>query len=288
MRPAIAAAAIVLIAGCGGVESLSFRTPPTTAPSSTTTAPADLTGAPVNGVGGRPTTSVVIGPGQATMSGIVLGPDGPVGGATVQVERFVGDAAGSLTLSAQADGTWTLPGILGGRYRVRAWRPPDLDMTTPQIFFLGATDNRSLSLELGRFNAVNVASAITPNPPVVGAAANLLIQLTTQTVDANGVVHAKAVASAAVLLAGGAEITVNNPNPATTTADGKAIWQVVCQLPGPVSLTATVNGADSYPVDVPDCAAPPTPSTTSTTTPTSSASSSSTTPTTTTKTTRGR
>jgi hypothetical protein len=250
--------------------------------------PPDLTGAPVNGVGGHPITSVVLGPGQATLSGIALGPDGPAGGVTVHIERLVGDLVGSFNVTAHADGTWTMPGILGGRYRVRAWRPPDLAMTTPQIFFLGGTDNRSLSLQLARFNSGNVAAALNPNLPVVNAASNLLIQLTTQTVDANGVVHSAPVPSASVQLAGGAQMTISNPNPATTTAKGEAIWQVVCQVAGPVSLTATVNGTDTYPVDIPDCVGPPPPppsvATTTTTSTTSSSSTSTTTPTRTTAT----
>src|SRR5262249_8051564 len=127
MRVFLAAAAILLAAGCGSVESLSFRTPPPTPASSTTTAPAHLTRAMTNDVPGATTSSVPVGPGFATLSGIALGPQGPVGGATVHVDRLVGDAVGSVNVAAQADGVWNLPGILGGRYRVRAWRSPDMD-----------------------------------------------------------------------------------------------------------------------------------------------------------------
>jgi hypothetical protein len=275
------AGAIVLIAGCGGVETLSFPTPPPTPASSTTTVAHDLTEAPVNGVGGNPTTSVVLGPGGATLSGIVLGPGGPVGAATVHIERLVDDAVGTYNVTAQADGTWVLPAILGGRYRVRAWRSPDFDMTSPQIFFLGGTDNKSMTLSVAQFSAGNIAVAITPNPPVVSEPANLLIQLTADTVDANGVVHAAPVPAASIQLAGGAEIAVAAPNPVITTANGQAIWQVVCQTPGAVSLTATVNSGSSYPVNVPGCVAgvPPTtlPTTSTTTSSTSSSSTTSTT-----------
>jgi hypothetical protein len=253
MRRFLVAATVLLAAGCGSVESLSFRTPPPTPGSSTTTAPADLTGAGVNGVDGGTVGAVPIGPGLASLSGIALGPQGPVGGATVHVDRLVGDAVGSVTVSALPDGTWTLPGILGGRYRVRAWQPPDLDMTAPQIFFLGGTENRSLTLQLQQFGAANVAASISPNPPVVDAAANLLVQITAETVDTGGVVHAAPVSSASVLLSGGAGVVVGNPNPTTTTASGLALWQLTCLLPGPPSLSVMINNASSYSVDVPDC-----------------------------------
>jgi hypothetical protein len=285
---ALLAGAVVLIAGCGGVQSLSFPTPPPTPPAnSTTTVAADLTGAPVDGVGGTGHTSVALGPGAATLSGIVLGPEGPVGGATVRLERFVGDASGTFNVTAQADGTWNLPAILGGRYRVRAWRSPDLAMTTPQIFFLAGTDNKSMTLSLARFNAGNVAAAITPNPPVVGENANLLIQLTSQTVDARGVVHAAPVPSASVQLAGSAEIVIANPNPAITSANGQAVWQIVCQAPGPESLTAIVNVTDTYALDVPPCLPAPPPATTTTTAATTTSSTTSPTNTTRTTTTPG-
>jgi hypothetical protein len=238
----------------------------------------------VNGVAGTTAGAVPLGPGLATLSGIASGPEGPVGGATVEIDRLVGDAVGSVTVPAQPDGTWNLPGILGGRYRVRAWRSPDMDMTAPQIFFLGGTDNRSVTLVLQQFGAAGVASAVTPNPPVVGAAANLLMQVTAQTVDTTGVVHATPVGFASVLLNAGASVTVSNPNPAVTTATGLALWQLTCQLPGPPSLTVTVSNANTYPVDIPDCAAappPPPPTTTPTTAATSSSSPSTTSSTTT-------
>jgi hypothetical protein len=281
MRAFLAAATILLVAGCGSVESLSFRTPPPTPASSTTTAPADLTGARANGVAGAGVTttgSIPLGPGFATLSGIALGPEGPVGGATVHIDRLVGDAVGSVDVAAQADGTWNLPAILGGRYRVRAWRSPDMDMTAPQIFFLGGTDNRSLTLQLQQFGAANVASAVSPNPPVVGDPANVLVQVTAQTVDTTGVVHATPVVSGSVLLNGGAAVTISNPNPAVTTASGLVIWQVTCQQPGPPSLTVTVNNnPTAYPVDIADCtgAPPPPPPTTAPTTTTSGSSASS-------------
>jgi hypothetical protein len=224
------------------------------------------------------------------MSGIAVGPEGPVGGATVEIDRLVGDAVGSVTVPAQPDGTWNLPGILGGRYRVRAWRSPDMDMTAPQIFFLGGTDNRSVTLLLQQFGAADVASAVTPNPPVVGDVANLLIQVTAETVDTTGVVHATPVGSASVLLNGAATVTVSNPNPAVTTANGLALWQLTCQLPGPPSLTVTVNNANSYPVDIPDCTTapppppPPPPTSPPTTTTTSSSATSTSSSTTTTST----
>ena len=66
------------------------------------------------------------------------------------------------TTTTAADGSWTIGAVLGGRYRVRAWQQPSLAVTTPQIFFLGGTESRSLTIQLTSFTGPNVAAAIAP------------------------------------------------------------------------------------------------------------------------------
>ena len=55
----------------------------------------DLSGVKMAGVPGKTTTTIALGPGGATLNGTVAGPDGAVGGATIHVERLVGDAVAS-------------------------------------------------------------------------------------------------------------------------------------------------------------------------------------------------
>src|SRR3954468_15484125 len=118
-----AALVLVLFAGaCSSHRGLVPPVPSTVVLETPTTAP-DLTGVGLAAVAGRTTTtSIPLGPGGATLNGTVTGPDGPVPSATVHIERLVGDASGSADVATQPDGTWTAPGLLGGRYRVRAWR----------------------------------------------------------------------------------------------------------------------------------------------------------------------
>src|SRR5688500_10725176 len=133
----VAVALTTAATGCtrGAVDEL--PAPPTTGPTTSTTARPDLSGVVLPDVPGTTSTSIPVGPGEATLQGIVTAPEGAVPGATVLIERLVGDGAGSATVVAGPDGRWVAPQILGGRYRVRAWRAPDLALTSPASFFLG-------------------------------------------------------------------------------------------------------------------------------------------------------
>jgi hypothetical protein len=157
--------------------------------STTTTAPADYASVRLAGVAGRTRTPVVMGPGPANLSGTVAGPEGPVAGAVVHVERLVGDAAADANVTTGPDGGWALGRVLGGRYRVRAWRAPDLALLEPQVFFLEATGSRHTNLALSRFGGTAAASAVAPDPPTVGQPANLAFRITQRAVDGGGTVR---------------------------------------------------------------------------------------------------
>jgi hypothetical protein len=266
---------VVLVVGaCGGnVTSLSFPNPPPGVANSTIPpAPPDLTAISVAPVAGRTTTTVAITPGQATLSGTVAGPNGPVPAATIRAERVVGTGVGRVDTTAQPDGTWTLAGVMGGLYRVRAWRTPDMALTTPEMFFLGATENKSLTLQLTQYNATNVTAAVAPNPPLVDQPANLAVQLTTQAVDSQGVVRAVGVPSAAIQLNSDFNWSVLTSNPTSTDGNGQATWTLLCGATGQPSMSVTVNNASNYQVNMPACANVPDTTTSSSSTSTTSSS----------------
>ncbi len=266
----LAVVVVVTAAGCGGVTSLSFPTPKSVPPDQATTTTVDLSGVTLRRVPGSTTSTVVVGPGRANLSGSVVGPGGPVPGAIVHVERIVGDYYASVNVTAQPDGTWAVPNVLGGRYRVRGWRTPDLALTNPQIFFLGGTENKTMTVQLDQFNAINVSGAVAPNPPIMGQAANLVVQVTNQTVDDSGVVRGTPVPGATVQLTsstGG--LTVAGDNPATTDSSGEVRWQIGCQSIGTQDLVFVLNSntTNTYPFTLPACVPPPTTTTTTTTAP---------------------
>ncbi|HMC51280.1 MAG TPA: carboxypeptidase-like regulatory domain-containing protein, partial [Acidimicrobiales bacterium] len=224
----VAAVGAVLVAGaCGNRALFLVPPPPRGAPDTSTTEQPDLSGVDLSRVAGSTTTTVAVQGGGATLNGSVQGPDGPVAGAVVHAERLVGDGVGSAETSTQPDGTWQLPGARGGRYRVRAWRQPDLALVSPQVFFLGGSETRTLNLRMDRYNGPTVAVSIAPNPPFVDSPANLVVSLGTRTVSDSGVVRTAPI-SATVVLSGSGGWTVDTPNPTTTSGSGRASWGLTC------------------------------------------------------------
>ena len=90
----------------------------------------------------RPTTTsstlLAMGPGEASIVGTVRGPAGGVDGAIVRVERLVGKAVVSADVSTSGGGSYAVATILGGSYRVRAFKPPDFASSPVEAFFLAA------------------------------------------------------------------------------------------------------------------------------------------------------
>jgi hypothetical protein len=309
------AAVVVVVAmaltGCAGPHRLNLPAPPPTRAVTTSSQAPDLSGVELTPVAGRvTTTAVAVRPGNATLRGIVLGPDGPVAGATVRLERLVDDATGKLDITTDGGGSWNTsaptgppatvlppttaafptvpgqittptvatipttpaprtlppttqppgqpPGILGGRYRVRAWRSPDLALTTPQILYLGGKDSQNLTLTLSRYTGLAVASNIGPNPPVVGVVADVAVLVTSQIVDAQGFVRGASVPGASVsLFATGAWLAAS-PTDTVSDSNGRADFRLVCQATGQQPLSIQVNGVNVFQLQLPACVlAPP-------------------------------
>jgi hypothetical protein len=268
-RAAAVAGLSLALAGCG-VQTLAVPNPPgVTAPPVTAgpTLPPNLPSVVVRQVPGAPPTTAAppIGPGGASLNGTVLGPAGPVAGATVEAARLVGDQLATTPTTTAADGSWTIGGVLGGRYRVRAWQQPSLAVTAPQILFLGGAESRSLTIQLSSFTGPNVAAAIAPDTPMVDQPANLVVQVTTPTVGSDGVVRALPDVGVAVSLTDGPLWQIANGNPLTTGTDGTVLFQVACQADGVIPLSVAVGGAAPVGLQLPACAGAPPPSTTTTT-----------------------
>ena len=253
----VGAAAIVVIAGCSNIANLHIPTPPPGSPNgvgaTTTTAVSNFTGDALPTLASTPPTSVALTPGTATLSGIVLGPSGVVGGATVLVERLVDNSVGSKSVVAMADGTWKLPNILGGLYRVRAWQSPDLDLTTPQLVLLPAGGTQSVNLTLMSYSGQSANAAISPSPPLVGEVTILTVQVLAETVGNDGVVRGSPLAGANVDVVAAGNVVLAGTNPGTTNSAGEMTLALGCSSVGPVGLSALVNGLTSFPLTVADC-----------------------------------
>lgn len=254
---------VLVAAGCGGsVSTLSVPNPPAV---TVTTSPPPLTLPPgLDNVsegqvaGSTTTTPPAIGPGGAALNGTVMGPGGPVGGATVEVDRFVGDSYASARATTAADGTWTVANILGGRYRVRAWQTPSLAMAQPQVVFLKGDQRLSVPLQVTSYQGPDVSVAINPPTPILDQPTNLLVQVTNPTVGSDGVVRNPPVPGAVVTLVEGPNWTVANGNPQSTNGNGQVLFEVACTSLGSDALSAQVGTGAPIALQMPACSPPPT------------------------------
>lgn len=208
--------------------------------------------APVEGT--PPAEAPAIRPGPATIVGRVDGPDGPVGDARVRLERLTEDGVAALEVPTAADGTWNVAGVLGGRYRIRAWRSPTLGMVRAQLVFVRAPDPDAVSLRLDRFEGVRIDAALAPSPPPVDAFANLKVRVSTRQVDARGFIRHAPVVGSEVTLSGTDSWFLNSSNPTFTDAEGSAIFEVQCLAAGPQPLSVFLDDGTSQALDLPPCA----------------------------------
>jgi hypothetical protein len=232
----------------GRATSTAVPVPSTTLAPTTTTTASTVPGTP------RTTTSttVAVGPGQATITGTVNGPDGPVDGATVRVERLVGEEVASMDVRS-AGGSYSVASVLGGAYRVRAWKAPDLAQSGAETFFLAANDVKRLDLTLTKYGT-GVIATLDPTPPKVDQPATLTARLGTARVDDEGRVNTTPRAGVPVVLTPGPGTALDSPAQVVSDASGTASWRLRCTAPGPFAVGLTVAAATT-PVNVPDCAA---------------------------------
>jgi hypothetical protein len=225
----------------------------------TTTAAVDYGAIGLPGVAGRTTTTVLMGPGKATITGLVRGPEGPVAGAVVHAERLVGEGMASTDLVTGDDGRFELPTVLGGRYRVRAWKaaPDNLSLVEPEVFFLEGSEKKDLPLALTRYQGASVSAAIAPDPPLLGTPSNLVVQVVNREVDANGIVRSTPIPAVSVELFGTGDWQVQSANPTAADANGRARWQLQCRRVGNQPLSVVVAATTTFNLNLPACTVPP-------------------------------
>lgn len=258
-----AIALLLVLTACSSDAGTLPKVPDFT-PAATTTTGIDYSAVPLRGVGGKsPTTSIVFGPGRATVSGTVISDEGAIPGATIQIERIVSGSAAQMTLLSAEDGTWSLPQILGGRYRARAWRAPEFAQTTWTALFLGSSESKEVQLRVRNVGGLSLTSSIAPDPPRLGEAANLVVQVALKVVDDQGVVRATPQDNVRVELSAGAGWRVFSENPTVTDQKGQAVWTLRCRSTGSDVLAVTV-GTQTVPIDVSDCVSPADEATTTT------------------------
>ena len=256
-----------LLAACSKDEGKALPKPTST---TTTTEPIDLTHVslePIAVAGKETSTTRPLGGGKAAILGRVVDGDGvPVPQALIRA-TYYGDVNKPEVIEALSadDGTYRFEQVLGGRWRIRAWKAPELATLEDNVFFLGYTEQRQVDLKVKSAVDIVVTSSMAPNPPFIGSPVELAVLVLSQTVDEEGVVHRSAVGGAAVTLEIQGQWTMVGEATQATDSNGRTAWQLNCTEVGQQTINAFVGGRD-WPLNVPPCHDPQETTTTTTTT----------------------
>jgi hypothetical protein len=238
-------------------------TTPTTVAATSTTARPTTTSSTL-----KPTTTsstvLALGPGEATIAGTVSGPAGPLDGAVVRIERLVGKNVATQDVTTSGGGTYSVGSVLGGSYRVRAFRPPDFGTSTTEAFFLGATERKIVDLKVPAAGGERITATVSPNPPKVDQTATLTIQVGIGRVDDQGRLGITPRPGVPLSLAPAAGLVLEGTPQALTDANGSAAWRIRCLAEGANTFQLTVGNGITQ-VKIPACAPgppPPAPATT--------------------------
>lgn len=191
--------------------------------------------------------------GTASLDGMVTLIDGtPVAGATVRIERFTSDGQAVAETLSSSDGSWTAPGLQGGRLRVRAFAPEVLASVEPVVVVVPKNGSLTLSLRVEgpaeglRFDSVG------PLGIAVGTAGTTAIVVSREAVDEAGRLVQLPVAGQALTATFTAPAQVLSENIVVTDAGGASRFLLACEAEG-APIARLVLEEDRSSVSLPPC-----------------------------------
>ncbi len=172
--------------------------------------------------------------GKANITGSVLGPDGPVEGATVRIERFVGGRGGFAEVTTNKDGNYSAFNVYGGHFRIRAWLAPDLTTFEPQTTFVPAEVDRTIELRVLKRDANLLQAALNRGDPHVGEFVILEALLVNEEIDEDeGIVKGEGIKDVEVAVVPKENLQWDIlERTVITDDDGYARFTLVCQEVG--------------------------------------------------------
>lgn len=191
--------------------------------------------------------------GTASLDGMVTLVDRtPVAGATVRIERFTSDGQAVAETLSSSDGSWTAPGLHGGRFRVRAFAPDVLASVESVVVVVPQNGSLTLSLRVEgpaeglRFDSVG------PLGIAVGTAGTTAIVVSREAVDEAGRIVQLPVAGQALTATFTAPARVLSESIVVTDSGGASRFLVACEAEG-TSIARLVLDEDRSSVTLPPC-----------------------------------
>lgn len=176
--------------------------------------------------------------GDATLRGTVSGPDGPVPGAVVRIERHTDHGSISVDTSTDDEGRWVLAPLAGGRYRVRAWLPGQLTMGRSEVRFVGDDEVATFDFSLWGIDPAPAFEFVDGGAMYEGSTATVALVLTWRSIDGDGLVVINPLPGAEVTVETTAQVGVTSGQPLVTGSDGVARVQLRCVPTGVPPLSA--------------------------------------------------
>lgn len=169
--------------------------------------------------------------GQARLEGTVRGPDGPVAGAVVRIERHTERGMVGIDVTTDVDGDWVLSSVPGGRYRVRSWVPGLLTMDGSDVRYVGDGQVAPFRFDLFGIDPTPSIQFVHAGPLYEDLASSVALVVGWRSVDADGVIATNPVAGAAVTVESTPEVTIVGSPVLFTNGDGVAWVELRC-VPG--------------------------------------------------------
>jgi hypothetical protein len=256
---AVVVALAAVVAACTTRE-VDYLTVPTTIPlrgETGTTRPVRRSLAPIPPVEGVSTTAAIgFGGGTVTLTGRVIGPDGPVEGATVLLTRTVGAQTAELRVSTDKEGRYRANRIRGGIVELYAYRSPDLSAVDGQVLF--AAGQVEVDLKVRSFSGAEVAWSVGPTRPVVGRSSTLSISVGTRRVDDDGIVRNLPLEGVLVRLVPLGALQPTQGAERISDAAGLVSFPMSCAAVGSSGQEVVLATGESTKIEPPACVPPPT------------------------------
>lgn len=198
-------------------------------------------------------SKVTVHGGTSELTGFITGPEGPLQGAEVVVQRFTKDGAAVVRTQTNSSGLWRITEILGGRYRVRAYVPSRFGSSGSEVFFLNEGETRSHNVNLSDPSDEPVVSGLVDGKGFVGSGAQAMVFVAIREVDEDGKTRQVAAQGFEVeLVLDGVSAVMTSGPTARTGPGGLARFTYDCIEIWNGSATAVVLGR-SYQVAVTPC-----------------------------------
>lgn len=226
--------------------------------------------------------SVRIYGGNSLVTGKIIGPDGPVSGAIVRLERTT--LEGSMTEDVRTDssGSYRFKGILGGRYSIRSWLPGKYTSGEPDLFFLDGVsdDDKDVKNSKPVFKKDITIRGVSSSPSIdystggsiyAGSSGVVAVTVTKESVSTDGIVIVSPASGTQVQVGVSGLYSLVGSSSKFIDSTGNAVFTLRCSRPtsnGSLKTTIRIpdveNGQATYKsynknYSIPACVKPPQP-----------------------------